>query len=172
MSLEAMSRTYVHSCPHTTPLKRSTTPLGRRTPGLHRLPVFHLQQVLTEAAGIYRCLLCSSQCLLSQAKQSRTRSCRSALQVCATVAEPPVAPVKTSDGFEVSEETLSGSRKRITITAPPKSCKKAWQRMMKQARKEVKAPGFRDMKTVRMQAVRTLTALSHYLPWCHFATGV
>ena len=87
---------------------------------------------------------------MAQAKQPRTRSCRRALQVSATVAEAPVSPVKTQDGFEVSEETLSGSRKRITITAPPKTCKKAWNRMIKQARKEVKAPGFRDMKSVRV----------------------
>ena len=97
----------------------------------------------------------------TQAKQSRTRSCRLALPVSATVAESPDAPAKTKDGFEVSEETLSGSRKRITITAPPKTCKKAWQRMIKQARKEVKAPGYRDMKAVRMQGLKTFCCTSH-----------
>lgn len=34
--------------------------------------------------------------------------------------------------------------------------------MIKQARKEVKAPGFRDMKSVRMQAVENL--LLHLAP--------
>lgn len=98
---------------------------------------------------------------MTQAKPSRTRSCRLALQVSATVADSPVAPVKAQNGFEVSEETLSGSRRRITITAPPKTCQKAWQRMIKQARKEVKAPGYRDMKSVRMQALMTCCCTSY-----------
>ena len=98
---------------------------------------------------------------MTQVKQSRTRSCRLALQVSATVAESPAAPAKSQDGFEVSEEKLSGSRRRITITAPPKTCKKAWQRMIKQARKEVKAPGYRDMKSVRTQALQTFCCTSH-----------
>ena len=83
------------------------------------------------------------------------RRCKRAVQVSATVAEVATEVQQVSqDGYEVSQETLSNSRRRITVTAPSKLCQKAWKRMIKQARKEVKAPGFRDMKSVRPFVLR------------------
>lgn len=79
----------------------------------------------------------------------QTHRCRRAVQISAAVAEVPAAEKSPSQAdYEFSQETLSGSRKRITVTAPPKLCQKAWNKMIKVARKEVKAPGFRDMKSV------------------------
>ncbi|KAL0050013.1 hypothetical protein WJX82_002734 [Trebouxia sp. C0006] len=89
---------------------------------------------------------------LHQAKQGETRQaqrCRRAVQVSATIAEAPVEVQKVSqDGYEVTQESLSESRRRIIVTAPAKHCLKAWRKMIKQARKTVKTPGFRDMKSV------------------------
>ena len=80
---------------------------------------------------------------------SRQPKCRRALQVSAAVAEAPAAATAMSaDGFEISQESISESRRRLVITASPRVCKKAWQRMIKQARKDLKPPGFRDLKSV------------------------
>ncbi|KAL3161045.1 hypothetical protein ABBQ38_009428 [Trebouxia sp. C0009 RCD-2024] len=125
MSMEAMARAHLHRCSYTLP-RRSLAPAVSRT-------------LVLPAPRLVR---------VEQAKQSRRHRCRLVLQLSATVAESPVASTKTPNGFEVSEETLPGSRKRITITAPAKTCKKAWNTMIKQARKDVKVDGFRDMKSV------------------------
>ena len=92
-----------------------------------------------------------------QAKQGDTlqaHRCRRAVQVSATIAEAPVEVQKVSqDGYEVSQESLPGSRRRIIVTAPAKQCQKAWRKMIKQARKTVKTPGFRDMKSVNLSSI-------------------
>ena len=92
-----------------------------------------------------------------QAKQGDTRQaqrCRRAVQVSATIAEAPVEVQKVSqDGYEVTQESLSESRRRIIVTAPAKHCLKAWRKMIKQARKTVKTPGFRDMKSVNLSSI-------------------
>ena len=98
-----------------------------------------------------------------QAKQDDTRQaqrCRRAVQVSATIAEAPIEVQKVSqDGYEVRQESLSESRRRIIVTAPAKQCQKAWRKMIKQARKTVKTPGFRDMKSVNFCAL----LLKHHL---------
>lgn len=99
-------------------------------------------------------VVANSELRVVQVRRSNLRQtdgCRRAVQVSAAVAEaPPGAQIANEDGYNVTEEKLSGSCRRSTVIAPAKQCKRAWTRMIKQARKEIKAPGFRDMKSVRL----------------------
>lgn len=100
-----------------------------------------------------------------QAKQGDTRQaqrCRRAVQVSATTAEAPVEVQKVSqDGYEVRQESLSESRRRLVVTAPAKQCQKAWRKMIKEARKTVKTPGFRDMKSVHLCSIAAVSSLDN-----------
>ena len=118
---------------------------------LHQVQLHaHLFQI------IWTCIV--ERPIIVQAKHYDSRQgrrCKRTVQVLATVAEVPTEVQQVSqDGYEVTQESLPNSRRRITVTAPSKLCQKAWNRMIKQARKEVKAPGFRDMKSVRPFVLR------------------